>query len=55
MCILARLRVRDFFIKRHLKRISLIEDKAMITVTNIHFVILNDLVRNRNSQKKSLN
>ena len=37
MGVLVRSQVRDFFIKRHLKRTSLIEDKAMITVTNIHF------------------
>jgi hypothetical protein len=30
-------KVRDFFIKRYLKQTSLIEGKAMITVTNIHF------------------
>jgi len=29
--------VWDFFIKRCLKQTSLIEGKAMITVTNIHF------------------
>ena len=32
-----RSQVRDFFIKRYLKQTSLIEGKAMITVTNIDF------------------
>jgi hypothetical protein len=32
-----RSQIRDFFIKRYLKQTSLIEGKAMITVTNINF------------------
>ena len=32
-----RSQVQNFLIKRYLKQTSLIEGKAMITVTNIHF------------------
>ncbi len=30
-------KVQGFFMKRYIKRPSLIEDEVMITVTNIHF------------------